>query len=62
MLALERGETGFATGAGYFEGETGVAFRVAHQMDLETPILLSAGYSTAGGQTGAAQVGLAFKF
>ncbi len=62
MLALERGETGFATGAGYFEGETGMAFRVAHQMDMETPILLSAGYSTAGGQTGAAQVGLAFKF
>lgn len=62
MLSLDRGETSFATGAGYFEGETGVAFRVAHQMDMETPILLSAGYSTAGGQTGAAQAGIAFKF
>jgi autotransporter adhesin len=62
MLSLDRGETSFATGAGYFEGETGVAFRVAHQMDIEMPILLSAGYSTAGGQTGAAQAGIAFKF
>jgi autotransporter adhesin len=62
LLSLERGETGFAMGAGYYEGETGMAFRVAHQMDLNTPVLLSAGYSSAGGQTGAAQVGMAFKF
>lgn len=59
---LDRGETGFAFGLGYYEDETGLGFNFATRLDLNTPIMISGGVASAGDESTTARVGVAFKF
>lgn len=62
MMALDQGETGVSFGSGFYEGETGIALRVAHRLNTESPMMISGSISTAGNDSTVGQLGVGFKF
>ena len=62
LMGLEPGETEVSVGGGFYQGENGVALRVAHRLDTELPFMVSGGIATAGADSTVGQVGLSLKF
>lgn len=57
-----RGKTSWAVNTATFKGEWAAGFSVAHRLNVDTPLALTAGYSNAGGTTHGVRMGLAGEF
>lgn len=62
IMDLEPGETSVAMGAGFYEGENGVALRGAYRAHTDLPLMVSGAVATAGNDSWTGQVGFAVKF
>jgi hypothetical protein len=56
------GRTSWAVNAATFNGETGAGFSLAHRLNLNVPIAVTAGYSNGGGNAHVGRIGLMGEF
>ena len=61
-MPSQAGKTSWTANVGFFKGETAFGGSIAHRLDLDIPIALTAGYAYGGSDSHAARIGLQGEF